>query len=167
MLFFFCYEKQTTGNWTPVLYHNHPPAIKEGRLLTSNGLLNEVTTPVEIKEDFEPSISMLAKQFPREEPKMVRPVEGFQTTTGKFFEDEIDAIRSETAYALTTAFQEAAKQYPMLQDLDGTLKDEIVLQGLKFMLANKSEIMRYLNTFKDEDAPKPEMEDEKEDGELP
>ena len=137
MIFFFGYEKSQVGKWSPVLYHNERP----------KRIHQPVSTElVEIREEFEPSFGYLIKKYPppQEEIKMVRPIEGFTTKDGKFFEDESSAIIHETVYELTGKLREFLKG-SVFEQMPEEAQDEFILKGLQFISENEPTVRRYLD----------------------
>jgi hypothetical protein len=157
MKFFFGYEKNALGNWGPVLYHKEAPKVKDGYTLSSNGPMKEATAFVAIEADEEPSFGLLTKQYPPpQEIEMVRPVEGFRTKDGQFFETEWEAEIHETVFILTDNFRRFVGEKE-LAFFSPDQQDTAVLRGLEFILENGDTIRRYLDAHS---ADTPAMEPE-------
>lgn len=147
MIYYFFYEKNSLGKWSPVLYHGEKPKIKDGYTTSVNGQQKQATVPVEIREEFEPSFGFLMKQFPPpQEQIMVRPIEGYKTKDGKFFENEKDATIHEVVYELTGALREFLKE-TVFEETPPEAQDEFVLRGLQFVSENAETVRRYLDAI--------------------
>lgn len=135
MKYFFCYEQGASGIWSPVLYHGSPPARQQ----------RNATALVAYDSPEEPSFYTLQQLFPIERYiEVVRPVEGFQTKDGKFFDDERSATVHETTFELASEFYKRATLWPAIEPLADKVKDEIIEQGLLFLRENRDVILRYL-----------------------
>lgn len=138
MRYYFCYEMSITGQWSPVLYHGERPQRQH----------RPATALVAYDSPEEPSFATLMRIFPRiveeETVEMVRPVEGFQTKDGKFFDDERSATVHETTYELSSAFYKQATLWPGVNSLADNIKDDIVEAALQFLRDNRETVVRYL-----------------------
>lgn len=152
MKFFFCYEK-VLGKWSPVLYHHNEPQWKDGYIMSLNGQQQPATRPVAVEAEQEPTFASLMKRYPppHEEQKMVRPIEGFRTKDGKFFENEDDATLHEVVSDLTNNLREYMGE-DMTANLPGEVQDEVILNILRFIGENKDHVSRYIDVIRRKDA---------------
>src|SRR5690606_19959764 len=148
------------GKWSPVLYHGEMPKRVQ-KVIT--------TEPVEIREDHEPSFGYLIKQFPppQEEIKMVRPIEGFTTKDGKFFENEDEATIHEVVFELTGNFRDFVKE-TSFEQIDPQTQDYLILQEMQFISENEEAVQRSLNAIRNKQAAVRESEtSSSEEGSVP
>ena len=147
--YFFCYQKGIGDKWSPILYHREMPAVKDGYLMSANGQLCQVTRPVVIEQDAEPSFGFLEKKYPppQKEVEMPRPVEGFKTNDGKFFETEDEAIIHEATSELAENFYKLVSTTDFV-GLTAPMQDQIVAHALRFLYENREAVRRYIDAKK-------------------
>jgi len=82
---------------------------------------------------------------------MPRPVEGFHTKDGRFFEDEQEAIIHEVIYVLTTRlieWKDDETEFPETKSIPNEVLSSLLLKALQFIEVNRDEVLTYLAASK-------------------
>lgn len=76
----------------------------------------------------------------------MRPVEGFQTLDGKFFEDKNEAEIHECTYRLSEELQEFTVQLDA--NIPADAREALIVYGLQFIGENLDLVQRYIKARK-------------------
>lgn len=115
----FCYEQDQSNQPVPVIFYDEiPTSAGKRKILQSWEIPEEIAETLSFKalQDMYPYFSqqetlqyttnpVVSEQM---ETQMTRPVEGFLTSQGKFFESKLDADLYEARYNLNSAIAKAA-----------------------------------------------------------
>ena len=151
----FCYELNFANRPTPVIYYDDPPPRMFPKEATPRRLQVVEISDLSPEPDGEHSFAVLQKLYPlskvlqketsdaivqSKEKQMARPVTGYQTSQGNFFETEEEANLFEATYELdmvTTA--SVRKQFG-----DETTQEhvEVISTGLRSFIENNEKVIR-------------------------
>jgi len=150
---FFAYQLSFSGKWCPVILYDEDPRVRQH----VNGKETKPTflniTPIDqqflSEDEVTISFSQLQKLYPPPLTKetsgdttMVRPVQGFVTSQGKYFDDQKEADYYEASFELN------ATLFKLLVDRYGLSKDDaasICQQIIDDLWSNRKIIEEYLN----------------------
>lgn len=160
---YFGYEQQQFGSWAPVVFHDIPPTL---HVTTAIREAIVEHTPWQLIDTAEAalSLSVLQKLYPLDadkllknetirrneeerKRKMVRPVEGFLTTQGKWFDTEAKANLYETNVILREVISEEAKNFLKTTDVDEVT--DAVTAILDLIKAHHVVVMEYVNAVRE------------------
>jgi len=156
---FFCYERTTHGLWSPVVHHDEiidsmskearPERTVPIRILSQHMGDSEIAVSFATLQALYPldadkalqneSIRSRLNQFRRK--PVVRPVEGFQTSQGEFFDTENKANLYENGFILRMAFAGMIKG--AMPELATDAVEGAVTAILEEIKANHETVTRY------------------------
>lgn len=153
----FCYEFVHEERPAPVVYYDYLPVasasgkenIKPRVQLVEISHLTELNQPI-------PSLITLSNMYPYKPPLkiphqdakeivMTRPVSGFQTSQGKFFDTEEEANLYEASFDLNEATTAAVRSFEPETIGDFPIEDSLVKGITSFIASNEKLISKYLN----------------------
>lgn len=163
---FFAYQQSNIGTWEPVIFYDSIPTAGSGAKSKEDIPVLSNTAPVATTDDGETFLGFAELQlmFPLDADKrlqnetirtrinklrrksMVRPVEGFQTAQGKFFETEAQADLYENGFILRDILRDMAKTKNPMATTDAV--DALVGDVLDALKINYEVAARYLEAVK-------------------
>jgi hypothetical protein len=122
----FCFES-VFGKWSPVIYYDEEPSKEYHRSVFEKEHTPYILIPAEFIAGDEVFVSFHELQsmlqiptppptLPIEEPVMVRPVEGYITSQGQYFDTEAKATLYEAGFDLRNAFHKAIVAFSLEQN---------------------------------------------------
>lgn len=156
----FCYEKNFAGKYIPVIYYDEPPAKSMNGKENTPDRIQVIKVPeISTETDGEYSLITLQKLYPNlkllqkesssvidkeKEKEMARPVNGYMSSQGQFFDTEAQADLYDATYELTQAATAAVRK----EFGDDRSQEDIntIADGIRsFITENERVIREYLD----------------------
>lgn len=148
----FCYEHNFAMHYSPVIYYDELPIKMQGKDMHRVQVVEITDLPVGVDGEF--SFAQLQDLYPLQiredsairedkEKEMSRPVSGFLTSQGQFFDTKEEADFYDAAYELNVACLKAVKEHGYEDEEQASS----VAEGIqRFISDNASVIEEFLST---------------------